>query len=204
MAAMTIKRRKQGPADHPSDRWLWPIVVLLVIGGWGQVLWIWNNIHPKGLAPLWLLLWVGIGVSSVAVPIHWLGRRWRPIAWGAIAAWFAVPSINGLASDFGQAVQAGHEWLYNISPLLLLLLLGVGLSGMMTTMSGFPGSRWPGPASNVRALRQGFWAGLFSMICGWLLINRAFSLIPVVLLASALVLIESFLVTRESPRERKR
>jgi cell division protein FtsW (lipid II flippase) len=103
--------------------------------------------------------------------------------------------VNGM-----QRIPAGDERLNNALPLLLLSLLGVGLSGVMMTVSRYAYRRWPAPTPNIRFLRQGFWSALFSVICGWLLINRAFTLVPVTLLASALVLIELFFVVRESPR----
>jgi hypothetical protein len=204
MAIMAAKRRDNDQIDWRSDWWLWPAALLLVMGGWGQALWMGENVPPEGLAPLWLLLWAGSGVAGATLPIYWLGRRWWPVAWAAVAAWVGVPSVHDLARYYNRAAQTGDEGLYSISALLLLLLLlGVGLSGVMMTISWFASQRWPGPTPNIRPLRQGFWAGLFAMICGWLLINRAFTLVPAVLLAGALVLIETFFVTRESPREHK-
>jgi hypothetical protein len=204
MALMAAKRRDNGQADWRSDWWLWPMALLLMMGGWGQTLWMGENTSPEGLAPLWLLLWAGGGVAGATLPIHWLGRRWGPVAWAAVAAWAGVPAVHDLARHYNRAAQTGDAGLYGVLALsLLLLLLGLGLSGVMTTVSWLAHRRWPGPAPNIRPLRQGFWAGLFAVICGWLLINRAFTPVPVALLAGALVLIETFFVTRESPRERK-
>jgi hypothetical protein len=200
MATMTAKRRDKGRVDRRSDWWFWLIALLLMMGGWGQALWIWENVPPEGLVPLWLLLGTSIGVAGVTMPIYWLTRRWWPIAWLTTTAWAGVPLINDLAGGYNRATQTGVEWLYSISPLLLLLLLGVGLSGATMIVSWFASRRWPGPTPNIRPLRAGLWSGLFTVICGWLLINRAFTLIPVALLASALTLIEAFFVTRESPR----
>jgi hypothetical protein len=153
----------------------------------------WENTMPTGrLTPLVLLLWVGVGITGVTLPLYWFSRRWQPVAWLALAAWAAVPTLNELASD------PGWRW-YDVSPLLLLLLLGLGLGGMLMTVSWLAGRRWPGPTPQARPLRQGGWAGLLAVICGWLLINGAFSLVSVVLLAGALVLIETFFITRESP-----
>ncbi len=176
-----------------SDWWLWPSALLLASGGWSQALWMWENTAPGRLAPLLLLSWVGVGIAGVTLPLYWFSRRWQPAAWLGIAAWAAIPTIRELAGD------PGWRW-YSVSPLLLLLALGVGLSGVMMTVSWLSGRRWPGPAPNIRPLRQGGWSGLLAMVCGWLLINGAFSLVSVALLAGALVLIETFFVTRESPR----
>jgi hypothetical protein len=200
MPGMAAKRRERNQADWRSDWWLWPSALLLVMVGWGQALWTWENVPPEGLTPMVLLLWVGVGVAGVTLPIYWLSCRWWPMSWLTVAAWMAVPRLNDLASGRDQVAPGGDEWWYSVSPLLSLLLLGVGLSGVMMTVSWFAGRRWPGPAPNVRPLRQGAWSGLFAVICGWLLINRLFSLVPLALLASALVLIETFFVTRESPR----
>ncbi|MGD9101184.1 MAG: hypothetical protein PVF45_11955, partial [Anaerolineae bacterium] len=178
MPEMAAKRRERNRVDWRADWWLWPSALLLVMGGWGQALWTWENVPPEGLAPMILLLWVGVGVAGVTLPIYWCSRRWWPIAWLTVAAWMAVPILTDLASGRGQAAPKGDEWWYGVWPLLSLLLLGVGLSGVMMTVSWFAGRRWPGPVPNVRPLRQGAWSGLFAMICGWLLINRVFSLIP--------------------------
>ncbi len=176
-----------------SDWWLWPSALLLALSGWSQALWMWENTAPTGrLAPLVLLLWVGVGITGVTLPLYWFSRRWQPVAWLAMAAWAAAPAFNELASD------PGWTW-YNVSPLLLLLSLGIGLGGAMMTVSWLAGRRWPGPTPDVRPLRQGGWAGLLAVVCGWLLINGAFNLVSVALLAGALVLIETFFITRESP-----
>jgi hypothetical protein len=148
------------------------------MSGWGQALWMWENTLPEGFAPLWLLLWNSVGVAGATLPIHWLNRRWPPSAWLAIAAWAAVPMVNGM-----RYIQAGDEKLNNALPLLLLSLLGVGLSGVMMTVSRYAYRRWPASTPNTRFLRQGFWSALFSVVCGW-----------------PLVLIELFFVVRESPR----
>jgi hypothetical protein len=190
------KRRgdKKNQVNWRTDWWLWPSALLLALGGWSQALWMWENTAPTGrLEHLVLLLWVGAGITGVTLPLYWFSRRWQPVAWLAVAAWAAVPTLNELASDPGWRG-------YNVSPLLLLLLLGLGLGGVMMTVSWLAGRRWPGPTPDVRPLRQGVWAGLLAMVCGWLLINGAFSLVSVALLAGALVLIETFFITRESPR----
>jgi hypothetical protein len=198
MAAVTAKRREKRQVDQPSDAWLWPTALLLTMAGWGQALWIGERTAPKGLAPLWLLLWAGIGVAGCALPIYWFARRWPFVAWVATIAWVLVPSVYGLAD---RAEQGGENWLYGIPLLLLLLfLLGAGLSGAMMTVGGLAQRLWPGPAPKVRPLREGLWAGLFAVICGWLLSNGAFALVPAALLASALILIETFFVIRESPQ----
>ncbi len=199
MPKMANKRQNKNPVDWRSDWWLWPSALLLVMSGWGQAMWMWENVPPEGLSRPTLLLWVGIGVAGVTLPIYWFSRRWWPIAWLTVAAWAAIPTVNDPENGYKQAASAGDEWWYSVAPLLLLLLLGVGLSGVMMTISWLAGRRWPGSAPNVRPLRQSCWAGLFAVVCGWLLINHAFSLVPVTLLASALILIETFFVTRESP-----
>lgn len=184
---------KKNQVNWRADWWLWPSALLLAAGGWSQALWMWENTAPTGrLTPLVLLLWVGTGIAGVTLPLYWFSRRWQPVAGMALAAWAAVPTLNELAND------PGWRW-YDVSPLLLLLLLGVGLDGMLLTVSWLAGRRWPGPTPEVRPLRQGGWAGLLAVVCGWLLINGAFSLVSVALLAGALVLIETFFITRESP-----
>lgn len=199
MAAMTAKRRDEARINWRADWWLWPTALLLILGGWGEALWMWENTPPQeGLAPLWLLLWTGTGIAGTTMPIYWLARRWQPVAWMVTAAWAAVPPVNDLAGHYNQVVRTEREWLYSLAPLLLLLLLGVGLSGAMMTVSWFAGRRWPGPRPDIRPLREGFWCGLFAVTCGWLLINRTFSLVSVVLLASALLLIETSFIVRES------
>lgn len=199
MPRMATKRQNKSPVNWQSDWWLWPSALLLGLGGWGEALWTLGNVSPEqSLAPLTLLLWAGVGVAGVTLSLYWLSRRWWPIAWLTVTAWAAVPTINDMANDPKQTTSMGDRW-YSISPLLLLLLLGVGLSGVMLTISWLAGRRWPGPAPDIRPLRQGFWSGFFAVVCGWLLINHAFSPVPVALLSSALVLIEAFFVTRESP-----
>lgn len=202
MAAVTTKRRDKDQTDQRSDVWLWPTALLLITAGWGQALWMGERVPPEGLAPLWLLLWAGVGVAGFSMPVYWLARRWWLVAWLALVAWAGVPSLYGLARQSHRAAQAGDGWLYGIPLLLLLLLLlGTGLSGAIMAVSGFADRLWPGQIPNIRPLREGLWCGLFAVICGWLLRNGAFALIPTALLASALVLIEAFFVIRESPRE---
>jgi hypothetical protein len=204
MASMTSKRRNKDQIDWRSDWWLWPSALLLAVSGWGQAMWMWDHTLPEGIAPLWLLLWTGVGVVGLTLPVQWLARRWWPIAWVAAAAWAGVPTVREMADQYRQTPQTEYQWLHSISPLLLLLLLGVGLSGVMMGASWYARQRWSGPTPNVRPLRQGFWSGLFVVICGWLLINRAFTLVLAALLAGALVLIEAYLVIRESPTEQSK
>ena len=158
----------------------------------------WENILPEGLAPLALLLWVGVGVAGLSLPIYWLARRWWPVAWATTVAWAGVPEVSAMAGRYSQAVGSADEWLYSISPLLVLLLLGLGLSGAMMSVSWYVGRRRSGLVSQARPLREGFWSALFVVICGWLLINRAFTLGAATLLAGALVLIEAYLVDHEA------
>lgn len=195
MAAMATKRQGKGQVEGQADGWLWPTALVVTLIGWGQTLWLWNNSPPEGLVRLWFLLWAGVGVAGVTLALYWFASRWWPVAWLAVAVWIVVPSINELTVD-----QAGG-WLYDVAPFLLWLSLGVGLSGAMLIVGWYVGRRWPGPVPKIRPLRQGLWSGLFVLICGWLLIYRNFSPIPVFFLASALILIETFFVVRESPRE---
>jgi hypothetical protein len=164
--------------------------LLLALSGWSQALWMWENTAPQGTAPYLLLLWTGVGVAGLALPVYWLARRWWPLGWMTAAAWVGIPRVSEMGT--------GNEWLHTVSPLLALLLLGLGLSGVMMGVSWTLGRRWPGPTPNVRPLRVGFWCGLFAVICGWLLINRAFTYLSVALLAGALVLIEAYFVVRET------
>lgn len=203
MAAVTAKRQDKDQTDQRSDAWLWPTALLLIAAGWGLALWMGEKVPPEGVAPLRLLLMgAGVGVAGFSMPVYWLARRWWLAAWLALGAWAGVPSLYGMARQSHRAAQAGDGWLYGVPlVLLLLLLLGTGLSGAIMAVSGFAARLWPGQVSNVRPLREGVWCGLFAVICGWLLRNGAFTWIPVALLASALVLIEAFFVIRESPRE---
>jgi hypothetical protein len=198
MAAMKGKRREKVRVDWRSDWWLWPSALILAMGGWGQAMWMWENTLPEGLAPLGLLWWAGVGVAGLSLPIYWLARRWRPVAWVATAAWAGVPGVSDMAGRYRQVAGTADEWLYSVSPLLLLLLLGLGLSGAMMSLAGFAGQSQAERASKVRPLREGFWSGLFVVICGWLLINRAFTPAAATLLAGALVLIETYLVEHEA------
>ncbi len=199
MAGMMKGKQRDGErVDWRSDWWLWPSAFILALGGWGQALWMWENTLPEGLAPLGLLLWVGVGVAGLSLPIYWLARRWWPVAWATTVAWAGVPGVSNMAGRYSQAVGSADEWLYRISPLLVLLLLGLGLSGAMMSVSWTVGRRRSGLVSQARPLREGFWSALFVLICGWLLINRAFTLGVATLLAGALVLIEAYLVDHEA------
>lgn len=201
MGTMTTERREKKPINLRSDWWLWPSAILLIMGGWGQALWMWDNIQPAGLAPLALLFWVGLGVAGLTLVIYWLAHRWWLVAWLAVAAWLAVPLVMEMASQQDPPEQAAGQWLYDNAPLLVLALLGIGLSGVMMNVSRYAKRRWPGAEPNIRALRQGLWSGLFAVICGVLLISRAFSFPAVTLLAGSLVSIEAFLIVRESAPE---
>lgn len=200
MATMTAKKRQQHRTDWRSDWWLWPSALLLALGGGGQATWMWENTRPEGLAPLLLLVWTGIAVAGLSLPVFWFARRWWPPAALAMTAWAVVPAVSESASRHVQPVGMMEEWLYIFSPLIVLLLLGLGLSGLIAGMSWYAGRQWSDSSPRVRPLRQGFWSGLFAVICGWLLIVRIFSWILVALLAGALVFIEAYLVVRESPR----
>lgn len=208
MATMTAKRGSKSKIDWRSDAWLWPSALIMMMGGWGQVLWMWQNIRPAGLAPLWLLLWVGVGVAGTTLLVYWFARRWWPVAMVALLAWVGVSRVNDLAQHYGRAVAAGQERWYRWAPLLSLALLGIGLSGAMMTLAWLVGRRWPGSVGfgklttrpGVRPLRQGVWTALFAMLCGWLLINRAFTPAAAGLLGGAFVLLEAFFLIREAPR----
>ncbi len=193
---MTAKRGGKIKLDWRADAWLWPSALIMMMGGWGQVLWMWENVRPAGLAPLWLLLWTGVGVAGVTLLIYWFARRWWPIAIVALLAWAGVPTVNDLAQHYGRAVAVGQERWYQWAPLVFLSLLGIGLSGAMMTLARLVERRWPGPVSRARPLRQGVWTGLFAILCGWLLINRAFTMAAV----GAFVLLELFFLMREAPR----
>ena len=196
-----MERKKAQPKRFGSDWWLLPSSILLIMGGWGQALWMWDNIQPAGLAPLALLFWVGVGIAGLTRALFWLSHRWWLVGWLAVAAWLAVPLVMEMASQQDPPPQEVGQWLYDNVPLLLLALLGVGLSGTMMNVAWYAKRRWPGTEPNARALRQGLWSGLFAVICGVLLISRAFSLPVIALLAGALILIEAFLVVRESTPE---
>jgi hypothetical protein len=198
---MTSKRRDRHPIDWRTDWWLWPSALLLTITGLGQSLWMWENTLPEGLAPLSLLLWIGVGAAGLTLPLYWLARRWPPVAWITVAAWAVLPAVHRMAGQYDQAIGTADEWLYNLSPLLFLLLLGVGLSGAMLSVSWYLGRHWSGLPPRSRPFRQGLWSALFVVISGWLLINRVFAPSLAILLAGALLLIEAYLIIRESPRE---
>lgn len=198
---MTTKRRDKEPKDQRSDLWLWPSAILLTAGGWGQAVWMWNNILPAGVAPFGLLLWVGLGIAGLTLAIYWFARRSWLAAWLAVAAWVAVPGATKMASQYDQAAQSEVGWLYDFSPLLVLALLGIGLSGVMMSLSQYAKRRWSVQEPNIRALRQALWSGLFAVISGLLLISRAFSFASVALLAGSLILMEAFIVVGESTPE---
>jgi hypothetical protein len=157
----------------------------------------WDNSPPEGFAPLWLLLWTGLGVAGVTLPVYWLARRWWPVAGLAMAAWVFVPRLMELSRQYDVAVSPDEQWLYDFSPLLVLLALGIGLSGAMMGLSSYIGRRWSAPPSKSRPFREGFWVGLFVAICGWLLIIRLFALALVALLAGSLLMLELYFVVRE-------
>jgi hypothetical protein len=113
----------------------------------------------------------------------------------AATAWVLIPLVQE------RATTGSSMGFYGVSPLITLLLLGVGLSGLMTVISRFLNRRWPSSASRSKPLRQSLWAGIFALTCGWLLINRAFMVLPVALLASGLILIETFFLTRQSVQD---
>jgi hypothetical protein len=171
------------------------------MGGWGQAVWMWDNILPRGLAPVALLLWTGMGVAGITLALYWLAHRVWLIAWLATAAWLAVPAVMELGGQYDLPADTGPEWLYTFAPLILLLLLGVGLSGAMMVMAWYAGRRWSGEAPKLRPLREALLSGLFVLFCGLLLMSRAFTLGSAVLLACALILLESFIVVRESTPE---
>jgi hypothetical protein len=158
----------------------------------------WDNVIPAGLAPFVLLLWVGLGIAGLTLAIYWFGRRWWPAALLAVLAWAVVPAAIKLASDYEPVVQNDAAWLRDISPLLVLALLGIGLSGAMMSLSWYARRRWSHEEPNIRALREALWSGLFAVICGLLLISRAFTFASAALLAGSLVLMETFLVVREA------
>ena len=198
---MTVKQQERPRVSWRLDWWLWPAAFLLALSGWGQVVWMWESVRPRGIAPWWLLLWTGVGVAGIAVALFWIARRWQLAAWLAIAAWAAAPVVYRMAAQPDPDVGAALERLQIFSPLVLLLLLGLGLSGVLVSLSGFAERRWSYLLPNTCALREGFWSGLFAATCGLLLINRLFNAVTAGLLAGALILIESYLVLREAPPE---
>jgi len=202
MATMAAKRRDKQFQDRRSDWWLLPAALLFTVTGLGQSMWMWEHTAPQGLAPLTLLLWVGVTVAGLTLPVYWLSRLWQPVAWLAVGAWAAAPLMYDTASHYQRAAQTSDAWLQRVSPLLLLLLLGVGLSGAMMSVAGLLRRRWSSsaPAPNIRPWREGFFSGLYAVLCGWLLVNRVFGFASVLLLASALLLFETYFVTRESSR----
>jgi len=196
-----IAMAKQGEtraSNWRSDWWLWPSALLLGMAGWGQALWMWGNMVPTGFAPLWLLVWTGVGMAGVTLGAYWLARRWWPFAWIMAAAWAVVPKAIEMATQNEDVLRQGGEWLHEFSPLLILLLLGVGFDGALMSLAWYAGRKWSDWASNARALREAFWSGLFVLMAGLLFISRAFSLASVILLAGGLILIETYVVMRES------
>jgi hypothetical protein len=203
MAIMTRQRRGKNQKDWSSDWWLLPSALILAMTGWGQAMWMWENTHPEGATPLWLLLCIGVGVAGLALPVYWLTRRWWPSAWLAAGVWVAVPMFSDMARQYNRTALAQDTWLHRFSPLLTLFLLGVGFSGFMIGLTGYAARRLPELPPSIRPLREGFWSGIFVVACGWLLIYRAFTLAAMILLAGSLVLLEIYLVLRESPRKRR-
>ena len=189
-------RQRKKTTDPHSDWWLWPAALLFLATGLGQSVRMWTHTPPEGLAPLTWLLWVGVAVGGVTLALCWLALRWRPAAWVATAAWCGVPSLYNLARQPFEL--AAGAWLYDFSPLLLLLLLGTGLGGAMAAVAGLAQRRWPGTPPLVRPWRQSVFAGLFVVLCGWLLMDRLFGPASVLLLGGALLLLETFFVIRET------
>lgn len=83
----------------------------------------------------------------------------------------------------------------------LLFLAGIGVAGATAPLFWLLNRRFSRHRPLWRPLREGAWIGLFVVVAGWLQLNRALSLIPAMLLAGALILIEMFFFIRESPRE---
>ena len=201
MGHMAKKQAQGAPTNWRTDWWLWPLALLLVLSGWGQAVWIWEHIPPDGLAPVWLLLATGVGAAGLSIPVYWLARRWWQVAVVAAVTWLGVPLVNRLVHDYGSGAQPPPAWLYDYSPLLLLSLLGLGLSGAMMTISWYiagdqkvTARDQTGTSPGVWPLREGLWSGLFVMVCGWLLLNRAFNIGAIALLASGLVLLEAYIL----------
>jgi hypothetical protein len=195
------KQEKTRATNWRSDWWLWPLAFLLGAAGWGQAVWMWDNMVPTGFAPLWLLVWTGVGMAGITLVAYWLARRWWPVAWAMAAVWAAVPKAIEIATQNEDVLLQGGEWLPEFSPLLVLLLLGVGFDGALMSLAWYAGRRWSDWTSNTRALREAFWSGLFVLLAGLLFISRAFSLASVILLAGGLILIETYIVLRESAPE---
>jgi hypothetical protein len=200
MAAMA-EQDETHTSTWRSDWWLWPLAFLLGAAGWGQAVWMWDNMVPTGFAPLWLLVWTGVGTAGITLIAYWLARRWWPVAWMMAAVWAAVPKAIEIATQNEDVLRQGGEWLHEFSPLFVLLLLGIGFDGALMTLAWYAGRRWSDWTSNTRALREAFWSGLFVLLAGLLFISRAFSLASVILLAGGLILIETYIVLRESAPE---
>jgi hypothetical protein len=181
-----------------SDWLLWPFALLLGVAGWAQALWMWENMVPTGFAPLWLLVWTGVGMAGFTLAAYWVSRRWWPVAWVMAAVWAVVPRAINIAAQNEDVLLQGGEWLHEFSPLLVLFLLGVGFDGVMMSLAWYAGRRWSDWTSYTRAMREAFWSGLFVLMAGLLFISRAFSLASVILLAGGLILIETYVVIRES------
>jgi hypothetical protein len=197
---MATKRRNDQSQGWRSNWWLLPAALLFTVTGLGQSMWMWEHTAPQGLAPLTLLLWVGVTAAGLTLPIYWLSRLWQPVAWLAAGVWAAAPLMYDTARHYQRATQTNDAWFHRVSPLLLLLLLGVGLSGAMMSVAGLLQRRWSSsvPAPHIRPWRESFFSGLYVVLCGWLLINRVFGFVPALLLAGALLLFETYFVARES------
>jgi hypothetical protein len=201
MVRMAQKQTQGAPTNWRTDWWLWPLALFLVLCGWGQAIWIWEHIPPDGLAPLWLLLAAAVGAAGLSIPVYWLAVRWWQVAVAAAVTWLGVPLVNKLVQDHFSGALSQPAWLYAYAPLLLLSLLGLGLSGTMMTISWYiardqkvAARDQKVTAPGVWPLREGLWTGLFVMVCGWLLVNRAFNIGAIALLASGLVLLEAYIL----------
>lgn len=120
--------------------------------------------------------------AAVMVVIGWGGLYWLVIGSGSL------PRIGG------------ELWLFFV--LLLIAVSGVALPLVRYFNVRFTPLDREVPAAGI-IVRQSVWIGLWSVVCAWLQIPRLLTLPLAVFIALALIIIESFLRSRERASERE-
>jgi len=109
-----------------------------------------------------------------------------------LAAWFlAVIGWAGVIVTTNFLIPTvGPRWLF-------FMVWFVALTGTAVPFANFLHRRFTGRnPSEVVALREAIWVGLFGATCAWLQLGRALNWATGLLLAAALLAIEIFLILR--------